>query len=154
DQWPSWSYDGRWIYFASDRSGDLQLWKEHPEGGDAVRVTANGGGRAFESRDGKYIYYQKPGPGIWRMPVEDGVEELVLAKVRTESYYGWAITDEGIYFIDRAQGNAVIEFYSFATRRVTPIATSPQLTGLAISNDYRWLLYSQLDEENGNIMLV
>ena len=34
---PSYSRDGRWIYFASERSGDWQVWKVPSSGGNAVK---------------------------------------------------------------------------------------------------------------------
>jgi Tol biopolymer transport system component len=34
---PSWSRDGRWIYFASDRSGSMQVWKTPLDGGPPFR---------------------------------------------------------------------------------------------------------------------
>jgi hypothetical protein len=38
-----------------------------------VQVTTNGGHEAFESRDGKYVYYSKgEGAGIWRVPAKGG----------------------------------------------------------------------------------
>jgi WD40 repeat protein len=46
---PSWSRDGRWIYFASDRSGSWQVWRMLAEGGTAVQVTRGGGFAAFET---------------------------------------------------------------------------------------------------------
>jgi len=74
---PSWSRDGRWIYFSSDRTGKRQIWKAPAEGGEAVQVTKQGGFSAFESPDGKFVYYTKDfreggefTPGIWRTPVE------------------------------------------------------------------------------------
>jgi Tol biopolymer transport system component len=55
---PSWSRDGKWIYFVSDNTGALQVWKIPAEGGQAVQVTKKGGLAApVESPDGKTIYY-------------------------------------------------------------------------------------------------
>ena len=54
---PSWSRDGKWVYFTSKRTGRYEVWKVSAEGGKAVPVTRNGGGAAFESPDGKSIYY-------------------------------------------------------------------------------------------------
>src|SRR6516225_7279261 len=48
---PSWSRDGKWVYFASDRTGAWQTWKMPAEGGQAVQVTKHGGFTAFESMD-------------------------------------------------------------------------------------------------------
>ena len=77
---PSWSRDGRWIYFGSNRSGRLQIWKMPAEGGLAVQLTKDGGFEGFESPDGKFFYYAKGRAmaGIWRIPVEGGKETLVL----------------------------------------------------------------------------
>ena len=50
---PSWSRDGNWIYFASTRSGTLQIWKMPAAGGPAVQVTRKGGFEGFETADGQ-----------------------------------------------------------------------------------------------------
>ena len=49
-------------------------------GGQAVQVTKQGGFEGFESPDGKYFDYAKGRdvPGIWRTPVDGGVETLVV----------------------------------------------------------------------------
>jgi hypothetical protein len=88
------------------------------------------------------------------MPVEGGEEELVFDRLPAGAAGVWALTDHGIYFGESAKPSEVVEFYSFATRRVTPIATSPWIQGVAVSPDARWLLYAQRDGEHRNIMLV
>ncbi|HXG67063.1 MAG TPA: protein kinase [Blastocatellia bacterium] len=161
DGMPSWSRDGRWIYFASNRSGDWQVWKVPAEGGEAVQVTKNGGFRACESPDGKFIYYSKvDASGLWRVPVEGGEESLILDQLQKGYFHAWAVVDRGIYFINPApKPPATIEFFSFATRRITRIASLEKVSfmwgsTLAISPDERWILYSQLDQTGSDIMLV
>lgn len=68
DVLPTWSTDGKWIYFASDHAGDQQLWKVPAQAGARpVQVTRHGGLLGFESLDGRYLYYVKsfPALGIW-----------------------------------------------------------------------------------------
>ena len=73
---PSWSRDGHSIYFASNRSGSGQVWKMPSVGGPAVQVTQHGGFAAFESPDGKFLYYAKglTVPGLWRIHTQGGEE--------------------------------------------------------------------------------
>jgi dipeptidyl aminopeptidase/acylaminoacyl peptidase len=83
DSLPSWSQDGKWIYFASNRSGEYQVWKMPASGGEAVRVTHKGGFVGFESRDAKWVYYTKSdtASSLWKAPVEGGEEKQVLESV-------------------------------------------------------------------------
>ena len=39
DSGPEWTADGKWIYFASSRSGSSQVWRIAPRGGEAEQVT-------------------------------------------------------------------------------------------------------------------
>ena len=77
---PSWSQDGRWIYFGSNRSGDWQIWKQPVHGDTPLQVTKTKGAReAFESLDGKFVYYAiLHATGIWKVPVAGGEETRVL----------------------------------------------------------------------------
>ncbi len=159
---PSWSRDGKWIYFGSTRSGSMQVWKVPSKGGQAVQVTEQGGFEGFESYDGKIFYYAKGRsvPGIWQIPTAGGKETLLIDHHRAGYWRLWTVAERGIYFATaNVPSQPVLEFYSFATVRVTQIATldkplSRSAPGLTISPDGRWLLFTQMDQSGSDIMLV
>ncbi|HKE56500.1 MAG TPA: winged helix-turn-helix domain-containing protein [Pyrinomonadaceae bacterium] len=160
DSVPSWSNDGKYFYFASDRTGTQQIWKMPVEGGPAVQVTKQGGFQAYESADGKYLYYSKgPGPGVWRLPTEGGQEVLMLNQSGAGCWGQWALTDEGIYFINgKSDPGFQVNLFSFATQKISPVASLDKVNdfvaGLAISPDHHQILYTQRDPINSDIMLV
>jgi Tol biopolymer transport system component len=146
DMIPSWSRDGRWVYFTSNRSGGFQVWKVPVEGGQAVQVTRQGGVEAFESADGKFIYYSKGNglPDIWRAPVEGGEETLILELEKMGHRRSWAMAEQGIYFAAAETPSiSALKFFSFATGRVERhVATLERAIkrgppGLTISPDGR-----------------
>ena len=99
---PSWSRDGRWIYFASNRSGRWEVWKVPADGGQAVQLTKNGGFAAFESHDRRFVYYAKglTARGLWRVSVNGGDEASVL-DFPDIGYWGyWVVAENGIYFVN------------------------------------------------------
>jgi len=156
---PSWSRDGKWVYFTSDRTGAWQVWKMPAEGGQAVQVTKKGGFAAFESPDGKTLYYAKGrnAPGLWRLPVQGGEETLVLEQLGAGLWGYWAVVQDGIYFYNA--NTKGIGFFNFATHKVTEIAKPEKAPlwynpGFAVSPDDRWLLYAESDEHTSHIMLV
>jgi Tol biopolymer transport system component/DNA-binding winged helix-turn-helix (wHTH) protein len=157
---PNWSRDGQWIYFYSDHQGrPLQLWKVPFQGGPAVRVTRNGGVYGVESDDGRFLYYSKyEEPGIWRMPVAGGEEVRVLDQPAGDNWYNWALTRNGIYFLNREPLNGEIKFFEFATGRTIPIfgleKPASFFGGLALSPDGNSILYGQEDFSDSYIMLV
>jgi Tol biopolymer transport system component len=158
---PTWSRDGKWIYFGSKRSGAYQVWRLPSAGGHAVQVTKKGGFAGLESRDGKTLYYAKrlqfPGwrkyRGLWEVPVEGGQETLVLKELWPGGFDCWALTGEGIYLYN--VNTNTIDFFSFATRRITQIAKPEKRGGpLTVSPDGRWILFSQVDVDTSHIMMV
>jgi eukaryotic-like serine/threonine-protein kinase len=161
DAVPSWSADGRAIYFASNRTGRHEVWKTRVDGGPAVQVTRQGGFAAFESPDGQMLYYAKGlnAAGIWRVPVKGGAETPVL-EFPAAGYWGyWALGQKGIYFVNTSAMPHVLSLYEPETRRVTTVATlersvTPFEPGLAVSPDGRSILYVQEDQLNSDIMLV
>ncbi len=157
---PSWSKDGRWIYFGSDRNGERQIWKTPAQGGAAVQVVGAKGEEAFESSDGKFVYYANfDAPGIWKVSVAGGEGIRVIGQ-STESL--WALTDQGICYFDLTNPvGPALKFYNFATRNSTLLrefskgtSVDPFSTALSVSPDRRWILYTQLDQEGSDLMMV
>jgi Tol biopolymer transport system component len=151
---PSWSRDGRWVYFTSNRSGTPQIWKMPIQGGSAVQVTKEGGYVAFESFDGKWVYYAKGAQegGIWKTPVAGGKESLVLDVV---IYWGQlALAAEGVYYNQSDSTGHYIKSLNYETGKITNVARPPHWPNyLTVSLDGRWLVYSMRQFE-GDIMLV
>jgi Tol biopolymer transport system component/DNA-binding winged helix-turn-helix (wHTH) protein len=162
DHHAAWSPDGRWIYFMSNRSGRREVWKMPSAGGEAVQVTKNGGVVPFPAT-GDFLYYsEKAGEGerngmggLRRLRERDGLDELVLPSV---TFRNAAITADGIYFIPRAdsQGRFAVHFYDFRTRQSSPVLsmTGRPSEGLAVSPDSRVLLYTQIDAQRSDLMLI
>lgn len=161
---PSWSRDGRRIYFTSNRGETrYQIWGQAVEQGaqvvsPPVQVTRTGGFGAAESLDGKMLLYTKPGSqGIWSMPPDGGAETLIWRGPGPDNWSNWAATKEGIYlFTPQADRSPDIEFFDFKTGRSSHVARldKPSFYGLAVSPDGRSLLYSQWDRDEHQILVM
>jgi Tol biopolymer transport system component len=158
DKWPSWSGDGKWIYFESDRSRTSDIWKISPEGGQPIRVTwtKDGADIPQESPDGKYLYYCRgyPNPqSLWRIPIGGGVESKVLDGL--PPLPNWIVRRDGIYFFNQS---GALCFYEFSNDKIKTILEPERgPTGamvMAISPDGRSILYRQLGDYYTGLMLV
>ena len=113
----------------------------------------------FESGDAGFFFYAKGryATSLWKVPVNGGEETRVL-----ESLLGceeFVITETGIYFIPAlpsGTGSFSVQFFRFATGKVTPIATieNPSPQGLSVHPDGQWIVYSQIDYRGSELMLV
>ncbi len=160
---PSWTHDGRWIYFGSNKSGTYQVWKIPAEGGSAKQITQGGGFEAVEAPDGRAVYYTRTyiqGTGVWAVPVEGGKETPVIETARSGH---WAVADQGIYFLDFSAVSAAapkpLKFPSFDTRKITQICTIEKMqfsgdASFSVSEDGRWAIWLQVDRDESNIMLI
>jgi Tol biopolymer transport system component len=160
DHYPTYSRDGRSMFFSSRRSGKMQIWRMSIEGGNAIQIATPGAAHnAAESPDGKTVFYhvqQDPGE-IWSVPVQGG-QAVKVAGPTQRFPVGFTVTSEGIYYgaPPHAGQERFIRFFSFATRRSSPVvlAKRPFHSGMSVSPDSRYILFDQYDEEASDLMLV
>jgi dipeptidyl aminopeptidase/acylaminoacyl peptidase len=173
---PSWSHDGRWVYYGGDRSGDWQVWKIPATGGVPMQLTRQGGREAYESPEGRFVYYTKSvgsgywregtfnpslagGPalggvvqvqaGLWRTPVSGGPESQVLEKQAMPGF--WCMMNRGIFLY--------FSYYDFATAKVVSFgepAKGVRYTngGVSVSPDEKWVLETREDRWERSLELV
>ena len=116
--------------------------------------------RAFESPDGRFLYYAKGHavPGLWRVPANGG-EEIELISSLEALYWGyWAVVENGIYYLDTTNkpGIAFLDLDTHHVTRVFDLENSPvkDAPGLAVSSDKRTILYTQFDASYSDIILA
>lgn len=157
---PSWSHDGRWIYFLGFEGTGHQLYRCPAEGGEATLLhSLLDKTLAMESLDGKQLYFpSKFGDAKMMMLALEGPggkpEEVPgMPKISDETQ--WTLVPEGIYFSPQDSPRSIC-FYDFATRQTRQIfiVEKDLAAGMSVSPDRRYMLYSQIDGGNADIMLV
>jgi Tol biopolymer transport system component len=160
---PHWSHDGKWIYFMSNVTGRMGVFRCPAQGGDAVALSKdNAGVEPQESFDGGTIYYASG----YNKPVLKRVAQQTLPGTASEVdglphvlfEAAWTPAAGGIYFVP-ADSPRSLRYFDFATKQIRPVFEADTdfnggHSGLSVSSDGRWILYSQDDKVNGDIMLV
>jgi Tol biopolymer transport system component/DNA-binding winged helix-turn-helix (wHTH) protein len=155
---PSWSHDGQWIYFTSQETTGPRIYRCPATGGKASALSTAAAERAEESFDGKTLYFISRAV---KAPLQSisferpGTESIVDGLPPVWLHSLWTTAPGGIYFVP-ADSRRSLRYFDFATKRIRPIFEIQKdfNHGLSISPDGRWILYSQLDEVNSDIMLV
>jgi Tol biopolymer transport system component len=158
---PTWSRDGRFVYFASTRSGDWNVYRVPVGGGEPVQITRGGGFRALESPDGRYLYYTKsPGTAVWRKEPQGAEPEQMVLADSVSRWSDWALGPGGIYFLAQnpAGGPNAPEWIELLTPGKSGfqklIRTTKGPRGLSVSPDGKSFLYAQLDQSGSDILLL
>jgi serine/threonine protein kinase/tricorn protease-like protein len=164
---PSWSKDGKLIYFTSDRTGRFEVWRMPFPEGAAEQITGDGGfGPALESSDARTVYYLKDagdGP-LYSRPLSGGAEKQVLERVARR---GFAVFDDGIYYIyadPDGLAKSEVRFHDFATGRsrsvgaiesgtLNPIAARVGV-GFSVSPDRKTFLFTHYGSAGSDLMMI
>jgi serine/threonine protein kinase len=158
EQFPSWSRDGKWVYYRSS-TGDWVIWRTPVAGGPPQRMTTSTGSRtrgAWESWDGQTLFYAVNG-GLFAKPVAGGPETPVLPSVRQWDFFP---VDGGIYYIrqpDPANRYALeLRYFDLTTKqdRLLNAFESQESNGLSVSPDRKIVLYSGVRMTAGDDLML
>ena len=153
---PSFSRDGKWIYFCSDRTGRYEIWRVASGGGQAEQLTENGGIVAFESIDGRTLFYIKGAPSpLFAKLLDGGPERQILDYVSARAF---VVVEDGVYYIgrpgdDRQYPLQFIQFSTGTSRLLTKIGGTPGL-GLTVSPDRKTFLFATSVTSGSDLMLI
>ena len=111
-----------------------------------------------ESSDGQEVYFAERELNALLRKVSLGQpnsELLAKGLPRVSNWTLWTIAAGGIYFVPADTPKSLC-YFDFTTKQIREVFKVEKNfdNGLSVSPDGRWLLYSQVDEENSDIMLV
>jgi serine/threonine protein kinase len=163
---PSWSHDGRWIYFfvSENKTG---IWKVPAEGGTAIQLTADGGSLPQESLDATRVFYvtnlTSPKHVQLRSVSVNGGDTEEYTEIGTTPGLlfidRWTPGPNGIYFLDVSKTGASLNWLNLSTRKISRISdVSGRLTNWgsepSLSADGNTLIFATADRMEGDLMLV
>ena len=154
---PSWSHDGRFVYFSSNRTGAETIWRVPAAGGPEEQVTHTGGGRSQEAADGQTLFFQRSARGdapLLAVSLAGGPERTVIDCVPR---FGYAVGTAGIYHVGCGGDPRDVPLFlrDPATGRDRLLGTLERPGGgLTVSPDGKTILYTKTVGEGDDLVLI
>jgi len=121
---PAWSNDGQFLYFTSQVSQKMGVWKVASDGiGAPLRVLSQAISQCAEDASGKYLYFTTNEPGVWRLPLV-GTESVPEEIPELRSIYpagNWELVGNQIFLMDSNGQHHRIESFDLTTRQLRPL---------------------------------
>jgi Tol biopolymer transport system component/tRNA A-37 threonylcarbamoyl transferase component Bud32 len=155
---PSWSRDGRFVYFTSNRTDRDEVWRVPAGGGTDEQVTREGGGPAIESVDGRTLYYRKGDGALMARPTAGGEERTISPCVL---FLAWAVAPRGLFHVECGTPGAAasrpqaLHYWDAASGQDRPVGTleAGLIRGLSVSPDGRSVLYGR-NVRTSDLMMI
>jgi Tol biopolymer transport system component/DNA-binding winged helix-turn-helix (wHTH) protein len=156
---PSWSRDGQSIFFLSGPGDGQKLYRCPATGGNATVLSTSRAFSPLSTFDGNAVIFANDlsSATLKLVSLQHPTEESDLpAMPQVKDAALWTLDANGIYFVP-VDSPRSIDYFDFATRRVRHVTRVEKdfrswIGGLSVSSD--GLLYSQMDEATGDLMLV
>jgi len=119
-------------------------------------MTTGGGDTAFESSDGKTLFYRDLAGALYAKPLGGGSEQKLIDKVTL----GFGVLEKGIFYGGTIgkDGKIPLLFYEFSSRSIRELtriaAPGAWPRSFAVSPDGKTFLYSASLSSGQDLMLV
>lgn len=126
EQWPSWSPDGEWLVFSSDRTGNWDLFMIRSDGTGLKQLTFTPYNERYPafSPDGQWIAYSSDQSGnddLWMMRVDGSVLQRITNDPDSEVEPSWSPDGSKIAFASDRTGHWDIWLIDPESTLLTPI---------------------------------
>ncbi|MEM6335615.1 MAG: winged helix-turn-helix domain-containing protein [Bacteroidota bacterium] len=153
-----WTSDGTGVYFSTRRSGTWELWYMPLAGGEPQQVTQHNALYGRASSDGQWLYFARADQaGLWRISLENRSAtqdaELVTDALAFRDALNWALSDAGLYALDRTPDGLVVTFLDFETGETRVVSEVVRLASpsLAVSRDGKTLIYGRVENARSDL---
>lgn len=157
DRMPTWSRDGRFIYFSSTRDGSISLYREDLKTGAISSVFLN----TFSAEEGfepDTIYLSRVGRGFEVSRINGAVGPTLPQLVHPSPALAWAVSRSGFYFATGVGPNDPFSIFRLTNGELTKIGkvdkkmveSSPSLT---VSPAGDWMIVAQQDHVSSNVKI-
>jgi eukaryotic-like serine/threonine-protein kinase len=151
---PSFSPDGRWLYFQR-RNSTSPAWRMPARGGTPEPAPDTKAAIQRFTPDGKTLVWAQ-GLQLFVMPAAWGPTTRVFDTILSGE--SWAVTQSGVYAVTRSSpgGPWQVAIWRFADRRAAPVVEFDRTpgNGLSISPDERYALITQREHIAIDLMLL
>jgi len=126
----SWSPDGRWVAYISDRTGEDEIYIAPNDGmGKEQQITSGYQGFKFQpvwSPDSKKIAWGDKDTRLWYADItEKKAVEVDRGKYGEIQNYSWSPDNKWLAYDKNADNSySVVNLYSLADRKITPVTTT------------------------------
>jgi Tol biopolymer transport system component/predicted Ser/Thr protein kinase len=156
---PTWSRDGRWLYYGECRPDGCDIWRVPMAGGAPERITHSGGLRGVEAPDGQTFVYtvtddESP---LYAQPIAGGPRRQVVECAITRSL---TTGPDGVYYMACPAQAPTSQLYrlDLETGSESLLGTAAIgggfVPGMSVSRDGKRILFTKRIAEGSDLMLV
>jgi transcriptional activator of cad operon len=114
----SWSISGECVFYASKKSGQIQIWQYDMLTKKHLIITVNGGSTAKQNSRGKLFVTKQQEKGVWTIELDNkrptGFSKQVslIADLKVHKNY-WQLSNDDIYYLMKRKNLLSLFKYSF-----------------------------------------
>ncbi len=156
ERMPSWSSDGKSLYFNSNRDGSLAAWRRSLVDGSVQRI-AQAGIFAVAATSQGLIYSSRTGE-LWASGPDGRNPVPLMDGLRADPVMSWFPARQSLYLSHFNEHTHSYSFLRYRDGRTATVGESggvlvPNAPDIGVSPDERWLVYARQDSSQSDLKI-